>query len=104
MPSVTTMRTRGEAGRVPRSGSDERECDDLSDEQTEEMMPMSSSGAKTKAAMGDPRPSVCVPYQARQAFSRTIGCPALQPKAAANSGMLLTVPMTRNSPGECGST
>ena len=40
-------------------------------------------------------------YQTRQAFSRTIGCPALQPKAFWNSGELLTTPFVRNSPGEC---
>jgi hypothetical protein len=32
-----------------------------------------------------------------------MGWPALQPKASWNSGMLLTLPMTRKAPGECGS-
>jgi hypothetical protein len=32
-----------------------------------------------------------------------MGWPALQPKASRDSGMLLTLPMTRKAPGECGS-
>ena len=36
-----------------------------------------------------------VPYQTRQAFSRTIASPALQPKACWNSGMFATTPFTR---------
>lgn len=34
-------------------------------------------------------------YQTLQAFSRTMGCPPLQPKAFWNSGMLETTPFTR---------
>ena len=34
-------------------------------------------------------------YQTRQAFSRTIGCPFLHPKAFWNSGILETTPLTR---------
>jgi hypothetical protein len=41
-------------------------------------------------------------HHARQAGSRTMGWPALQPTSL-NSGMLLTLPMTRNRPGEWGS-
>ena len=42
-------------------------------------------------------------HHTRQAFSATIGCPALQPNAFWNSGMFETTPLTRNLPGECGS-
>src|SRR5579864_6129746 len=38
-----------------------------------------------------------------QAFSATIGCPALHPHAFWNSGMFCTTPSTRYFPGECGS-
>ena len=41
-------------------------------------------------------------YQTRQALARTIGCPRLQPKASWKCSILLTEPLTRNSPGECG--
>ena len=41
-------------------------------------------------------------YQTRQTRSRTIGCPTLQEKAAANSGMFETTPLIRYSFGECG--
>src|ERR1035441_8446700 len=41
-------------------------------------------------------------YQTRQAWGLTIGCPSLHEKALANSGMLLTTPLTRYSSGECG--
>jgi hypothetical protein len=34
-------------------------------------------------------------YQTRQAFSRTIGWPALQPHVCWNSGMFDTTPFTR---------
>ena len=42
-------------------------------------------------------------HHTRHAFSLTIGWPALQPKALANSGMFCTTPFTRQRPGECGS-
>ena len=42
-------------------------------------------------------------YHTRQGFSRTIGAPGLQAKAAANSGMLATTPFTRQRGGEWGS-
>ncbi len=35
------------------------------------------------------------PYHTRHAFARTIGCPALHPKACANSDMLLTTLLMR---------
>ena len=41
-------------------------------------------------------------YQTLQTGSLTIGWPALHPNAAANSGMLVTMPLTRALPGECG--
>src|SRR3954468_6776259 len=41
-------------------------------------------------------------YQTRQAFCRTMGSPALQPKALAKSGEFETTPLVRNWPGECG--
>jgi hypothetical protein len=34
-------------------------------------------------------------YQTRQTSCRTMGCPALQAKASANSGMLETTALTR---------
>src|SRR6185436_13429470 len=45
-------------------------------------------------------------YQTRQTFSGglTMGWPALQAKALANSGMLITTPLMRYCAGECGST
>jgi hypothetical protein len=42
-------------------------------------------------------------HHTRQALARTMGCPALHPKAFRNSSKLLIEPLTRNSPGECGS-
>ena len=43
------------------------------------------------------------PYHTRQAFSETIGCPALQPKACWKAAEFCTAPFTRQRPGECGS-
>src|SRR5450432_659089 len=40
---------------------------------------------------------------ARTASPRTIGSPALHPNACANSGRFEIAPITRHSPGECGS-
>src|SRR5262249_37718434 len=40
-------------------------------------------------------------YHTRQRFSRTMGWPALQPKACWNSGMFTIRPFTRYLPGEC---
>jgi len=42
-------------------------------------------------------------YQTRHALTGAMGCPALQPKAVANSGMLSRTPFTRMGSGECGS-
>lgn len=42
-------------------------------------------------------------HHTRQVFSRTIGRAVPHSKAARNSGEFDTTPMTRNSPGECGS-
>src|ERR1039458_2040806 len=42
-------------------------------------------------------------YQTRQAFSATIGCPALHPKACWKAAEFCTAPFTRHRPGECGS-
>src|SRR5690348_1531525 len=44
----------------------------------------------------------CPTYQTRQAFSRTMGCPALQANASRNCGMFETTPLMRYSSGECG--
>src|SRR5579871_604003 len=43
------------------------------------------------------------PHHTWQAFSLTIGCPALQPNAFWNSVEFETTPLTRYCPGECGS-
>jgi hypothetical protein len=43
----------------------------------------------------------CIPYQTRQAFTWTIGCPARQPKAWANSGILPSTLFTRYRAREC---
>ena len=42
-------------------------------------------------------------YQTVQPCALTIASPVLQPKAAANSGIFITVPLQRNLPGGCGS-
>src|SRR3954453_6899855 len=42
-------------------------------------------------------------YQTLQTFAFTIGWPTLQLKAAANSGILVTMPLILAKPGECGS-
>src|SRR5208337_3747701 len=42
-------------------------------------------------------------HQTRQAGSRTIGWPALQPKASRRAAEFCTAPFTRQRPGECGS-
>src|SRR5215472_13292118 len=67
------------------------------------------------SAMGEPRRAEAVvllfpcldirrcAYQTLHAFALTMGCPALQLKAAANSGMLATIPLIRAKPGEWGS-
>jgi hypothetical protein len=49
------------------------------------------------------RAMIDLPYQTRQAFSRIIGEGAVQPNAFANSAELLTAPITRYRPAECGS-
>jgi hypothetical protein len=43
----------------------------------------------------------CIPYQTRQAFTWTIGWPARQPKAWANSGILPSTLFTRYRAREC---
>src|SRR5208282_5399731 len=43
-------------------------------------------------------------YQTRQAFSATMGCPALHPNACWKPAEFCTAPFTRQRPGECGST
>lgn len=42
-------------------------------------------------------------HQIRQVSAGAIGAPTLQENASRNAGMLRTVPLTRNFPGECGS-
>lgn len=67
-------------------------------EATEVPGPMVGRGRRTAAAEdGGPRPS----YQiwARWASGRTIGSPALQPKAFANAGIFERGPLVRNFGG-----
>src|SRR5271165_5099057 len=47
-------------------------------------------------------PSYLHSHQTRQAFARTILCPALQPKAWANSDIFETTLSMRNTGSECG--
>ena len=51
-----------------------------------------------------PRPEVKFPYQTRQEFAGYIGWPLVQPKALPNWSKFCTVPLTRQRPGEWGST
>lgn len=44
------------------------------------------------------------PYQTRQEVTGAMGWPFLQPKALAKASKFWTVPLTRQRPGECGST
>jgi hypothetical protein len=39
-------------------------------------------------------------YQTRQEFAGNIGCPLVHPKALPNPSKFLTVPLTRQRPGE----
>ena len=50
-----------------------------------------------------PWPTARSLHHTRQAFSRTIGWPGLQPNASWNPAEFCTTPLTRQRPGECGS-
>src|ERR1035437_11045770 len=43
---------------------------------------------------------ISVTYHTRQAFSETMGCPALQPNASWKAAEFCTAPFTRQRPGE----
>src|SRR5205807_9630451 len=54
------------------------------------------------AVHGNPPRKLRSGYHTRQAFSLTMGAPALQEKARANCGRSATMPLMRYLPGECG--
>ena len=47
--------------------------------------------------------TIAISYQTLHTCAFTICCPALQPKAVANCGIFVTMPLIRAKPGECGS-
>src|ERR1017187_355949 len=60
-------------------------------------------GARPHTSCACPIRAKTIVYQTRQAFSDTMGCPALHPKACWNAVEFCTAPFTRQRPGECGS-